>query len=69
MSFSCTFYSMTKRENSTKLPTGGSSANIELLQDTSLITPTLIVNGNVGGGNGNPIRFNYCYIQEFGRYY
>ena len=69
MSFSCTFYSMTKRENSTKLPTGGTSANIELLQDTSLITPTLIVNGNVGGGNGNPIRFNYCYIQEFGRYY
>lgn len=69
MSFSCTFYSMTKRENSTRLPTGGKTVNIDIRRDTSLITPVLIVNRNVGDNTGNPIDYNYCYIPQFKRYY
>lgn len=61
------FYTFSKRTNSTKQPTPGSTdLSCQLKSPTSIIQPTLIIN-NVPSGL-NPT-WNYCYIPVFKRYY
>lgn len=53
-----------KRKNSTKIPsTAGATATCVLKEDTSIMEPTIILNGF------GMFDYNYAYIQDFGRYY
>lgn len=61
-----TFYTFSKRHNSTKQPTGGSSYTILLKDACSVSNPTIALKWP---GSGDPTAFNMCYIQTFGRYY
>ena len=63
---SATFYTFTKRHNSTKQPTGGSSYTITLKDACSVSNPTISLKWP---GTGSPTAFNMCYIPSFGRYY
>lgn len=63
MSFTATFYTINKKVNSLKLPTGGTSFSVELKEPTSITAPSLKLR------TSNPAAFNYCYISEFNRYY
>lgn len=58
------FYSFTKRQNSTKIPTNEAYTEIEcrLKEETSILRPTLLL-------TGNNFNYNYVYIPSFGRYY
>lgn len=49
-----------KRKNSTKQPTGGTSLTVTLKEGTSIEKPTFLVSGNL---------FSINYIQAFGHYY
>lgn len=64
--FSAVFYKHTKRVNSTLQPSSGTSYSIDLKADSSVLTPTIEL--DLGQG-GNPSEYNYCYIEEFHRYY
>ena len=65
MAITVTLYSFTKRENSTKQPTGsGTSYSCLMLDDTSLMNPTFKLSIAA-----NPIGNNYCYVSDFNRYY
>jgi len=66
MSFTATFYTFSKRINSTKQPSGGSTYNIELKAQSGFLNPTIRLDI---GQSGNPTGYNYCYIAEFNRYY
>lgn len=62
-----TFYTFSKKINSTKIPnSGGQLYNCLLKADCSVINPTLLMNFGV---IYNPTGQNYCYIKEFERYY
>lgn len=63
MSITAKFYTFSKRENSTKQPTGGAQYNILLKDDCSITNPVITLSG------ANPRQYNYAYIQDFGRYY
>lgn len=66
MSFAVNFYTFSKRDNSTKQPTGtGTQLNCELLQPSSIFTPYLELNSVIA----NPSSLNYAYIATYGRYY
>lgn len=74
--FAVNFYTFSKRENSTKLPTGINSTTYNcLLKDScSIKNPVLILHDDdisVGTGTTmwNPSAFNYAYIADFQRYY
>lgn len=65
MAITLYLYSLSKRENSTKLPTGtGISVSVTLLDDTSLMNPTFKLSLA-----SNPIGYNYAYVPDFSRYY
>ena len=64
--FNATFYTFSKKLNSTKQPSGGSSYQIELKDSCGILDP--IIKLDVGQA-GNPTAYNYCYIAEFNRYY
>lgn len=65
MAITLYLYSFSKRENSTKQPTGsGTSVSVTLLDDTSLMNPTFKLSLA-----SNPIGYNYAYVADFGRYY
>ena len=66
MSFNATFYTFSKRINSTMQPSGGSDYSIELKAGSSAINPTIRLDV---GQSGNPTGYNYCYISQFNRYY
>lgn len=66
MSFTATFYTFSKRINSTKQPSGGSEYSIILKEGSSAINPTIQLDV---GQSGNPTAYNYCYIAAFNRYY
>lgn len=52
-----------KRTNSTKIPTAtGTEVDIVLKEDTSIDSPSIILQGNA-------INIDYCYINDFGKYY
>lgn len=62
-----TFYNFSKRRNSTKLPTGGTSYTCLLKDDTTTARPRIAIKWD--GTSGSPAAYNYCYIPSFGRYY
>ena len=77
MAISADFYQDTKRINSTKIITttvpGDFGIAVELKDVTNLYTPTLIISADrFTDGNGhikNPMKFVYCRITDFDRYY
>ena len=65
MAINVTLYSLTKRENSTKRPSGGGTTySCVLIDETSLMEPTFKL--EIGS---NPIGKNYAYVPDFNRYY
>lgn len=65
MSVNVNFYSLIKRENSTKQPIGTPTVfPCTFIDDTSLMNPRLKLSIQF-----NPISFNYVYIADFNRYY
>ena len=65
MAITVNLYSFTKRENSTKRPTGsGNAYYCTLLDETSLMNPTFKLSIAQ-----NPIGKNYAYVSDFNRYY
>lgn len=64
-----TFYQFSKRNNSTKKPTGeGTDLTGDLKQDTSIITPRILISP-IQGGIAPASLYNYAYIAKFARYY
>lgn len=64
------FYNVGKRKNSTWVPPESSAIVIRtgaLRSPSSISSPTLSVQYN--DATGNPASLNYCYIEEFNRYY
>lgn len=59
-----TFYQITKRSNSTKLPSGGRAFEINLKAPCTIIDPKIKI-----ATDSNPTGYNYCSIPIFGRYY
>ena len=57
-------YGFSKRENSTSRPSGGSSFNIRLKENCSIISPSLLFEAT-----SNVVKYNYAYIPDFNRYY
>lgn len=49
-----------KKKNSTKQPSGGTSLSVRLKENTSIEAPVFVVSGNL---------FNVTYVQAFGHYY
>ena len=67
--FNVTFYSLQKRNNSTKRPTSSTpSVSYDCLvrNGTGIINPKIELDY---GLTTNPSEYNYCYIPNFGRYY
>lgn len=77
MAISATFYKdFIKKLNSTKIPGPGFYTEVQLdveLKDvTNLYTPALVISSDtftLGGQIVNPMRYTYCYIPDFERYY
>lgn len=68
MSFQVGFYTVNKKENSTKLPDSSSySYTCNLKAPSGIVNPTLEI--AFVDGTTNPSDLNYCYIPSFGRYY
>lgn len=68
--FTALFYSFSKKPNSTKRPAAsnvGIPVAIELKAPTDIMNPEITISGATG--ITNPYQWNYCYIQEFSRYY
>lgn len=62
-----TFYTFSKKENSTAQPTsGGTSYGIYLKDATGILSPQVEIHFT---GAGDPSAYNYAYIAAFGRYY
>lgn len=57
-----TFYNFNKKPNSTKIPSGGVTRNVTLLDNVSIITPRFLITGNIRD-------FTYNYMYWNGRYY
>ena len=63
-----TFYTVSKRRNSTKQPSGtGASYTCLLKEDTTTSRPQIAIKWD--GTSGSPAAYNYAYISAFGRYY
>lgn len=63
MSITATFYTFSKRKNSTKRPSGGTSFNILIKEPSSVLSPSIELQ------TSNPRAYNYCYIPSYDRYY
>lgn len=64
MPIKATFYTVDKRENSTKQPSGSQlTTNVLLKDETSIINPTLLIEGNVSL-NSSIITKNYVALDE-----
>lgn len=67
MAFTVTLYSHSKRDNSTKLPTGsGTSYSCIMKHGCGILNPSISLDL---GLSSDPSSFNYAYIPAFGRYY
>lgn len=64
MAFGATFYTFSKKKNSTKRPTGGTTINVDIKEPSTVLTPRLLISRST-----SPIDYNYCYIPRFNRYY
>lgn len=63
------FYTFTKRENSTKQPTGtGTQFDCVLKENTSVVNPTILID-HADQATPAAHLYNYAYISDFGRYY
>ena len=75
MAISATFYKNDKKVNSTKLPVSSPDdimLSVELKDVVNLFTPSLIISTDTfvsGGHIINPMKWNYCYLPDFERYY
>ena len=75
MAISATFSKTNKKINSTKLPVAAAddiTLSVELKDVTNLFTPSLVISADTfmsGGQIANPMRYNYCYLPDFERYY
>lgn len=76
MAITATFYKNDKKINSTKLPTSSPddiTLTVELKDVTTMFTPSLVISADVfTDGLGhivNPMRYNYCYLPDFERYF
>lgn len=71
------FYQFEKKVNSTKKPTTGMvdgdfAVGVEIKDVTNLFTPSLTLSTNLfvnGSAIKNPMKYTYCYIPDFQRYY
>lgn len=61
-----TFYSFSKRVNSTARPSGGTSYSVILKEGCSITHPSIRLTWT---GGGAPASYNYAYIPDFARYY
>ena len=71
MAFKVTLYQLEKRENSTKRPASNTTKkemDCILRRGSSAIMPVLEFDFGPTS-TGNPLKYNYAYISEFGRYY
>lgn len=69
MAFQATFYTFSKRDNSTARPTGtGHPYNCTAKAPLTITAPRLQLQ-LAGGAAANPSTWNYCYIAAFSRYY
>lgn len=59
-----TFYNFSKKNNSTKQPTGGTTLSCEIKEACSVLAPVLIVSNSA-----MLLSWNYCRIGQWGRYY
>lgn len=67
MSFKVNLYTLAKRDNSTKRPTGSPVEYDCILKDgCSILTPAIKLDL---GLSADPSQYNYAYIPAFGRYY
>ena len=67
MSFKVKLYTLSKRDNSTKQPTGtGTEFDCIIKTGSGIINPTISLDIGIAG---NPSVYNYAYIATFGRYY
>ncbi len=67
MSFSVQLYTLSKRDNSTKQPTGTGTQYDCILKDGSgILNPSIKLDI---GLTSDPSNYNYAYISAFGRYY
>lgn len=69
MSIPVYFYTFSKRENSTAVPSTGTKYDIVFKDDTSILNPHIILECPSGTSMSTMIGYNYCYIGEFKRYY
>ena len=68
MSFQVSLFQFSKKENSTGRPAAGSGAYFScVLKDgTGVLNPVITLDM---GLNESPTKYNYAYINTFGRYY
>ena len=67
MSFSVRLYTLSKRDNSTKRPTGdGTLFNCIIKSGSGMMHPTITLDL---GKTSDPSQYNYAYIPNFDRYY
>lgn len=64
MAITATFYTFSKKKNSTAVPSSGGSAKNIVIKD-----PSSILNPRIDLDSSNPVSYNYCYIPAFNRYY
>lgn len=61
-----TFFNFSKKPNSTKRPSGGTTYRCTLKSASGIINPIVRLMLPIGS---NPSAFNYAYIPDYGRYY
>lgn len=64
MSITATFYTFSKKKNSTAIPSGGTSIGINIKDPSSVLNPTILIDRA-----SSPVGFNYVHISSFNRYY
>lgn len=66
-----TFFKFTKRPNSTKQPTinTGDTVEIQIKDECSFLTPTILVSRDILPGVFSPTAYNYVYVPYWQRYY
>lgn len=76
MAITAYFYQFEKKVNSTKQPitpiVGDFAVTVELKNVTNLFTPSLVISADrftSGGALTNPMKFIYCELSDFNRYY
>lgn len=61
-----TFYTFSKRVNSTARPSGGTACAVIIKDGSGIVSPSISLKWS---GSGSPVSFNYAYIPDWGRYY